>query len=879
MKLVECYVENFGCLERFSYRFEQGLTTINEMNGWGKSTFAAFLRAMFYGLPQSTKRNLNENERIKYTPWNGKRMGGNLIFEVNGKQYKMERFFEKKEKDDHFALYDLLTNMESKDFTPNIGEELFGIDLDAYAKSAYISQNSIEIGTNDSINAKLGNLLDSDNDIKNFDKAIKKLKEAKKEYKKTGGRGRIGEIEKEIALKKIELEKTDVKKAALEERANQIRLIQENKSELQAKLKNVKQKIGEAATYQGYKEKKKQYDEVTKTLEEEIVATNEVLSFFKEELPKEDDLNKQKERISKLEQERGKQDSFAITSEEKENKNLFQARIAEGVFSEETLARMDERARRIREIDFKIAEVKLTLEELESKERLDSFFKEGIPTDQQLEKYNDQIAEIQHLDLEIARKETVELLEIKEVKKESKASTIIVMVVGILCLLTGIIFLFTPMDSFSMIMFGAGTILFGIAVIVREKKKRNFRDEVHKMEMEKQTREQERNKILNERRDILQELNLFFDQFEGLNQAESYIQRLMRVRDQKTQYLSLLEKTKKADTTNLEKDKLENQERLSQFFEKMNVLSDRENFEECLQEIRTNYNEFLMLRKKEVYEKENKEAISKLEKECDLFSNSFQLSQTKDYYLALEEVRKQVERLEYLHASVRRLEASKIVYEEMDDFEEWKGFEEKTLNLSVLQEEERALEEKRETILENEKEIQDRIDELLAETDELKEIEQEKELLEDELEKNQKKLEIIEGTITYLEEAKDLFSSHYLKGLRVAFERYMDQIGDENVSGAKIDAKMEVKVEKDGALRKIGYFSRGNQDLINVCARFALVDALFEEEKPFLVLDDTFVNFDGEKLEKVLQLIGEIADTYQIIYLVCHDSRVRDWND
>ncbi|MBQ3516575.1 MAG: AAA family ATPase, partial [Lachnospiraceae bacterium] len=50
MRLVSCYIENFGKLHRFSYDFQEGLNVICEENGWGKTTLAAFLKAMFYGM-------------------------------------------------------------------------------------------------------------------------------------------------------------------------------------------------------------------------------------------------------------------------------------------------------------------------------------------------------------------------------------------------------------------------------------------------------------------------------------------------------------------------------------------------------------------------------------------------------------------------------------------------------------------------------------------------------------------------------------------------------------------------------------------------------------------------------------------------------------
>jgi uncharacterized protein YhaN len=55
--------------------------------------------------------------------------------------------------------------------------------------------------------------------------------------------------------------------------------------------------------------------------------------------------------------------------------------------------------------------------------------------------------------------------------------------------------------------------------------------------------------------------------------------------------------------------------------------------------------------------------------------------------------------------------------------------------------------------------------------------------------------------------------------------------------------------------------------------RFALVDALFTEEQPFLVLDDPFVNLDKEKLERAMTFLKDAAGQYQILYLVCHESR------
>ncbi len=69
MKILSCHIENFGKFHDYSKSFSDGANMICEENGWGKSTFAAFIRTMFYGLEGDRKRNIEENERKRYKPW------------------------------------------------------------------------------------------------------------------------------------------------------------------------------------------------------------------------------------------------------------------------------------------------------------------------------------------------------------------------------------------------------------------------------------------------------------------------------------------------------------------------------------------------------------------------------------------------------------------------------------------------------------------------------------------------------------------------------------------------------------------------------------------------------------------------------------------
>ncbi len=189
MKLIRCHVENFGKLSNFEIDFTDGLNCIRQDNGWGKSTLATFIKAMFYGLPVTTKKNLAENERKKYAPWQGGNYGGNLVFEIKQKRYRIERFFGKKEAEDVFNLIDLQSGKKSKDYSEKTGLEIFDLDADAFERSVYIPQKDLETNLNESIVKKLTNLIHGTNAEFNYEEACESLEKKRvslSNNKKTG---------------------------------------------------------------------------------------------------------------------------------------------------------------------------------------------------------------------------------------------------------------------------------------------------------------------------------------------------------------------------------------------------------------------------------------------------------------------------------------------------------------------------------------------------------------------------------------------------------------------------------------------------------------------------------------------------------------------
>ncbi len=284
MKLLECHIENFGKLSNYNYNFQEGLNTIKEENGFGKSTFASFIEAMFYGM--EGKRNTKVLiDRKKYMPWQGGAFGGNIVFEIDNKKYKIERFFGNKEQEDTFKLYDLSTNLESKDYTENIGEEIFKLNKEAYERSTFVSGQNIETSMNDSINAKLGNILESENDVNTSKQAIDILDKAIKNYKKTGDRGEINQKTLEKTNLEKRLEQSKINEKILQDRKERYNLLKKELKEKEEEREKINVMLNQKAQEETKNAKLENYKTLEKNVQESKALLDELHEFFKEGIP------------------------------------------------------------------------------------------------------------------------------------------------------------------------------------------------------------------------------------------------------------------------------------------------------------------------------------------------------------------------------------------------------------------------------------------------------------------------------------------------------------------------------------------------------------------------------------------------------------------
>lgn len=136
--------------------------------------------------------------------------------------------------------------------------------------------------------------------------------------------------------------------------------------------------------------------------------------------------------------------------------------------------------------------------------------------------------------------------------------------------------------------------------------------------------------------------------------------------------------------------------------------------------------------------------------------------------------------------------------------------------------------------------------------------------------KNQ--LATLKLTQKYLIQADENLKTKYRAPLQNAYDKYLN-ILTKGMANANIDIDFNVTVNENGQTMSTDYYSKGYKDLFDICKRFALIEVLFEKEKPFIMLDDPFCNLDNEKLNLATTLLKSLSSEYQIIYFICHDSR------
>ena len=908
MKLIKCHIENFGKLSDFTYDFTDGCNTVCEENGWGKSTLAAFLRVMLFGFRNEGKRDPLENERKRYSPWQKGVYGGELQFESEGKQYSVRRTFGSKSAEDEFQLTDTKTNLPCRDFTQNLGEELFRIDAGSFERTIFISQNDCETFVTDGINAKIGNLAENTDDINNFETADKRLNDllnSMSPSRKTGNlaentddinnfetadkrlndllnsmspsrkTGSLRQSKDRITELKTQIRNGQEIQNTMESIDTRKKAVIEEREKLSAELTELQERQKKLGIYKDQQAKKEKYLDLRAKMAQRQQTLKEAESYFNGVIPKGEELREKTAICNQGISVRKAMEIYCLTEEEQAQcKDNFP--MADNARLEEKYAEAQE----LESLESATRKNALSGEESRRLEELSGYFAEGMPQEAEIDSVKNawtnrnegksllQAKEIQRKTLQSiqAQEDARCLREQEEAGKRKK----MLLLFGILLALGGC----------AVILLGQGVIggvliVLGIAAVAAALLFTAGRSKVQTGEnTELSYLEQEMEELETQVCIAEGQIEDFCTRW-GLREGLELTSWLVELQNKRKDYEALLERQKQDGSDEKTARIAALQKDLQQFFAEYGEVPETQNYLAALHELAGKCRQRQLLLEKQKKYLQQKQKYEALEEQVKDYFVSLQLipeEHPEEQLAELESHRKDYEKelQEY-----RRIEQEIKAFEAKEDIPALLALKvpEGEESLESLADEMQVLSERMEERFQTIDSYQKQLSDLQESWDNVENMQEELEALQEKTEEGIKQYELLGMTKNLLEQAKSSFTAKYTEPVMQGFRKYYRILTGTECENYQMDANTRLQVVEGNMPRDIGYLSLGNRDLIGICMRLALVEAMYEEQKPFLILDDPFVNLDENRTKGAMRFLTEIAKEYQVIYFTCHGSR------
>ena len=819
MRLLCLHIENFGTLSGVDEHLTDGLNVRLHPNGYGKSTLAVFIKSMLYGLPASTRRSLIENERRRYTPWQGGVFGGSLDIEVGGEAYRIERTFGAKETDDTLSVLSLRTGETVReDWADAPGEKLLGVGIAAYERSTYLSQRPDELTRDgmDSIHQKLNHLADETDDLGRFDAAMTALDHRRQYYALMGRRGgAIADTERAIASLEAHLASCREARRALQlshERAQDARAAIAQRRDSLAALDRRERALYSAREARAVGERLEALRREEHALREQIEAMRRSLGGV---VPT-------KQTVESLE--------LAIRT-----RDGLRARLASHAMSESEVTELSH----LRSHHGKVLPPPEALDELYAlADRYHRASVDAIAADEQYATRRfagseDACARLR-ANIEAMEREVASALERRAslVRADRRPDRIDPLLTVLLVLSLATIFggVWLPV----LFAVGGGMTALLSALLAIRRVRRRKRD-----------------------RDYTQQLNSLDDHIMRHRERIEATRASLHAAECGAELAARWRKiTTYDDPPASGSDAPSATQRLMGDIARLRELSARE---------------ASILRAREQLSKELDDAEQAVRALLSPMTDAPE--DDRRALLWLTELRSRLvdcsERYLQKQVEIRALCEQHGIGEDAPPATSVEGESEE-----VIRRERTRLRDELDAWSQTLTREMQHGEQLATEIEGESETEAERERLSALLVEQRAALDAILNAQTYLKQARDSLSGRYLATVKERFAYYLACLTGKDAPELTMDRQFHVKLRAGGIGRTADEFSVGQRDLIALCERLALLDAMFEGERPFLVLDDPFTNMDDDTVARAHELLRTVAERYQVLYLTCHTGRL-----
>lgn len=318
------------------------------------------------------------------------------------------------------------------------------------------------------------------------------------------------------------------------------------------------------------------------------------------------------------------------------------------------------------------------------------------------------------------------------------------------------------------------------------------------------------------------------------------------------------------------------QQRAQKFLENYHVAYDVRDARSSLYELKTQIHEYERLKTRAAKSDAAREEFDRIRESLLAFGKSTGVDFGEDIAAGLSQL--QMKAAEY-RLAVKAYEQAcrkKAEFEQEHPMEEITSIEKCPYTLDELNEMIRDVDDRIEDVRDAIEQYTHQLEDMQEQLDVRDEKQEQLEICNRDQEQEAQTYHTLQLTQEFLQTAKEQFSARYLGPIENGFGKYYELLTGDTSGNWMVNANIAVQMKEQGELRETKWLSAGYQDLLGVCMRLALVDAMYPGEKPFLVLDDPFVNLDEEKVRHGNELLQKISGEYQILYFTCHSSRMSE---
>ncbi len=252
MKLLEM-TATFGKLERARLTLEDGLNVIHAPNEGGKSTWCAFLRAMFYGI--STRERDKKGvlaEKNRWQPWSGAPMEGELRLVWQGRDITLRRFSRGSVPFGGFSAVYTGTQEPVPGLTgENCGTTLLGVGREVWERSAFIGHApTLAIDGTPELERRIAALVTSGEEEVSFSQTEQLLREWLRRRRHNRS-GLIPKLEEELAQTQDTLSRVLSAEQRMTQAEQELAALEEERSLLSAE-QHIHQRLAQRRRNQRY---------------------------------------------------------------------------------------------------------------------------------------------------------------------------------------------------------------------------------------------------------------------------------------------------------------------------------------------------------------------------------------------------------------------------------------------------------------------------------------------------------------------------------------------------------------------------------------------------------------------------------------------------